>query len=98
MSDDNNRLDRRSVLRATGAALGAGGLLAASGPAAAERLCLANDTTVFEDCPPTRFGPTVQAGSEAFAHLGCTVNGTQYYYVADPEADGYVRRWALTTC
>lgn len=97
MGDGTRGPNRRSVLRATGAAFGVGGLLAASGPAAAGDLCLAQDTTVSENCPPTGFdGPVVRKGAEAFE--ACTAEDIQYYLVADSDNAGYVGRWALTFC
>lgn len=97
MVSKNGRPSRRSVLKATGAAFG--GIVVTTGSAAAEDLCLRDDTSVYEDCPPTSLpGPIVSAGSQAFAHMGCTHQGTQYYYVADEEEAGYVQEFYLEPC
>jgi hypothetical protein len=98
MGSNDSLSTRRRVPKATGAAFGAGGLtVATTGTAAAERMCLRQTQSVYEECPPTNFvGLVVEEGAEAFE--ACTVSGTQYYYVTDPSAPGYVGSWAVEPC
>lgn len=98
MRDTTKRVDRRSVLKATGAALGATAVMATGvSTVSATQLCLKHDWVTYRDCPPTDYGDTVEKGTMAYE--ACTdEDGTQYYWVFDGNGSGYVTEDALEPC
>lgn len=102
--DINDQTTRRSMLKKTGAALGATALVATSAnTASATQLCLEHDWVTHPTCPPSgEYGAIVERG--AMAYEACveedvmTGEETQYYWVHDGSASGYVTEGALVPC
>ncbi len=85
MTGDDDRYDRRTVLRATGVAVGAtAGLVGGASASVPSAVEFVTDYRPYvpppNECGGGDLGPVVEEGTQMDVLSKCTRNGTEYYY------------------
>lgn len=94
--ESNDSPTRRSVLKATGVALGVA--VGASGSGAATCQEVKSDAPAYDNCPPMD-GQDGIIDEGTYVFLSCTdEDGTKYYYGEDDDFAGYVPEAYVGPC